>query len=331
MVMSMSLDGDADAVSQEMGDADQYPAGADGVWDAKVATCSMQIEQTRERLRMLQEKVKMLRLELVSADEEVMLATDSARSVREESIKRLRVENASLVDEEEGLSAQTRRNEATAAKLLEVSADREGFVGGLREKLAKKRQELEELRNKEQSRLAGTVAHTQVALLRNALYNWESPHGLKRICWEKIANADQNHVSKLQWDNGEIKHAITDIFKASGVHMPRWSETTWSHVFRHSNIESSNSFSHHETEAFARFCFEVALRALDPLGVGEGLEGGEHGRHDANFASVDASSRVDASPRVVASPSLSRRTIDSVAEPQRIGPPMHVAARRLSV
>lgn len=146
-----------------------------------------------------------------------------------------------------------------AVKFREVVSARESIAAELRDRLVLSRQGFE------QRTFTSSPVDAQVTLLRQALMQWGSQHGMRRVCSECFAKVDSNRDAKLQWNSGEIKAFVRALFQQIGANVPRWSELAWSELYRHSDVDGSLSLDVKKAVRFARFCFEARLVSLVPI------------------------------------------------------------------
>mmetsp|Transcript_37669 Transcript_37669/g.94587 ORF Transcript_37669/g.94587 Transcript_37669/m.94587 type:complete len:439 (+) Transcript_37669:17-1333(+) len=259
-VQGPGLEGRGDGAASEQGS--EATAGG-----AAFAAAAAQVAEQRERLGQLQAKVRSLRLAAVAAAEKQDQAASAKRSARQSRVKELHSQNTELARQAEVLRGETRRGDAAVAKLREVVSAREKAIAELRGRLEQAEQRMQGLRSDEGKRLVASNAGQQATILRRALAQWDVQGGTRRLCSECFAKADTNHDSKLEWNNGEIKQFVHAVFLRCGATVPMWGEMAWYKIYRHSDADGSLSLELEEAYRFARFCFEVALRAVDPLGV----------------------------------------------------------------
>lgn len=181
--------------------------------------------------------------------------------------ERVRKELTKIAKEEQRLQTTCRHGEVAVTKLRDVLASRQEQVAELRRRVADARGELRNAQKLEDERLSNNPSASQAAMLRQALANWDTLHGTKRVCSESFAHADQNHDGKLEWNNGEVRKFVRTFFSECAIKVPHWSDVSWYNIYRHFDQTSSMSLDLEEACRFVKFCFEVALRLVDPVGT----------------------------------------------------------------
>jgi len=82
---------------------------------------------------------------------------------------------------------------------------------------------------------------------------------------------DADSDGKLEWNNDEIREFVRIVFKRHSVVMPDWQESVWYEMYRHADLDRSNSLELDEAVNFAQHCLDVALVALGDQLVEESL------------------------------------------------------------
>lgn len=138
-----------------------------------------------------------------------------------------------------------------------------GSLPGLRTRMADQQSVLQDLRSKQQRLLGLLSTLVQLAILRNALCDWDAADGPRALCRAVFLQFDLDSDEVLDWDKGEVQACVREIFHLLDARMPEWSAAAWHQIYRHSEVHGNSLLGCEETASFARHCFEVALRSQD--------------------------------------------------------------------
>lgn len=105
------------------------------------------------------------------------------------------------------------------------------------------------------------VAATIQSVLASAL-NPSAGGALYNVSVDIFQQLDYNHDGRIEWNNGEVKGFVTNLFSRYGVPMPQWPDQVWYDMYHKCDIEGRHSINLQEGLTFARHCFEAAMHAL---------------------------------------------------------------------
>lgn len=98
------------------------------------------------------------------------------------------------------------------------------------------------------------------------LTNWDHAHGpVMAVAPKLFAHCDTDHDGKLQWNQGEIRMFVHELFKHYDVHLPQWQDRVWYELYRQCDRDQDYALEMREICGFAKHCFELASHAYGAL------------------------------------------------------------------
>jgi len=98
--------------------------------------------------------------------------------------------------------------------------------------------------------------------IRGIVSSWDGHDGVRSMAEAGFRSADLDGDGQLQWNNGEIRELVHNVFSRANVEPPAWPDHVWYHMFRVADVDGSLALDMDEAVRFVRHCFEAALGNL---------------------------------------------------------------------